>query len=635
MSRPFTIKNSGEKEINDVRHSEVFQLEGYSYKISIKPKCKFWRIGLRFSVDRRGGSWSTSHRYNDTQIQHLEVCVGVRPNGDWQQPNLIQLQQYNIQDAPDILHSCDAYEEFSEVSLSVRPKTSGQLEISLSSIHCRTYSTEVNIVFAQAFTFFAWADWTDFELECQIKPEFTPLKIDLKTIKALTNQKSSITVEKLAIFFGGNNSGKTSVLVGACNAYMNKHYSSMDYLGLNRVYTSSKYNYELEALDEYQRADRQEENRKRRSGNTIGQNELFDWMEELALQDEQTRLKILEWVNTNFEPWNFQEVKKGKFVTGLEAKINNLEPLDQGTGARAVLPIMIQLYNPNVNFLAIDEPELGLEPRMQKLVFRAIKDATEGRNGFPMKRVLLATHSHLFLDRTNLSNNFSTKKSAGKVSIAQVISPDELQDATFKLLGSNPSDLFFPSNIIIVEGVTDCIFLNSIYKIGREQGLFSSEHIVFHYLEGFDKLQSGSEGIVQMLKTQTYSPIYKGKICGLFDKPSKPSKTIDKIRNYFHDHDHERFVILPKPAIEYFYPLSIINVEFKDDLDEYSYESKITKYLESVQRHPPFAGEFLGRQLTKVEFARLIADGFTKDTLKEIDRMILNLLEKADGLAYS
>jgi predicted ATPase len=637
MNTIVTLKNTGDREINDVRHNNKYLVEGYEYQIYIRPKCTFWRLGLRFSFDRKGSSWSHNNRYNDQQIRHIEVCVGTRPNNEWQNSDLIQLQQYHIPKASNTLYSSKSYEEYSEVILTVRPQKDhpGRIEVSLSfgsEIHiCR----DLDIGLLEAFDIFAWADFIDFELECEIRPKFTPLKIELNSIKALSNQKSSIMVHDLAVFFGKNNSGKTSVLVGACNAFMNKkNHFVMDYLGLNRIHTDSTYNFELEQLDSYQRGDRQKENRKRRSENSIGQNHLFDWFEELALQDAKTREKILDWMNDHFENWNFEEIKKGKFTTGLQLKVNNGNPLDQGTGAKAVLPIIIQLFNPHLTLLAIDEPELGLEPHMQKMLFRAIKEASTGTNGFPLKRVLLATHSHLFLDRTEFDNNFSIQKTEGIVEIGQLKHSEELQKATYRLLGSNPSDLFFPSNVIIVEGKSDQIFLNSIYQLGKRNGMFSSQSLVFHYLEGFDKLELGSEAIVQMLKTQSYSPVYRDRICGLFDRPHRKGKLIEEIRKHFEDDEKQRFVLLDKPAIEYYYPVNAINKTFNADLKKYDYEKVLAQYLSEMPKHAPFVAEFLGTPISKVNLAERVSRTMEVEDLKEIDLIILTLLKKSDKLAY-
>jgi predicted ATPase len=636
LNQIVTLKNTGETEINDVLVNNKYFLEGYEHNFYIRPKTKYWRLGLRFNFNGIGSSRSLNQRYNDSQVRHLEVCVGTRENDQWQNPDLIQLQQYHIPDASNTLYSSKGYEEGWEVLLTVRKQNNKPDRIEAiisfgSQIH---KSSNLNIGFLEVFEVFAWADFIDFELECEVMPKFTPLKIDLNTIKAISNQKLTISVDDLAVFFGKNNSGKTSVLVGACNSFMNKNHFIMDYLGLNRIHTESTYKYELEDLDKYQRDDQQRENRKRRSGNSVGQNQSFDWLEELALQDPETREKIITWMNEYFETWSFEEIKKSRYSSGLEVKVNNVSPLEQGTGAKAVLSLIIQLFNPHVTLLAIDEPELGLEPRMQKIVFQAIKQASRGANGFPLKRVLLATHSHLFLDRRDIRNNFSIQKVEGVVNITQLKEAEELHTATYKLLGSNPSDLFFPSNVIIVEGRSDRIFLNGIYQLGKRQGLFISENLAFHFLDGYDKLKVGSEAIAQMLKTQSYVPVYRERICGLFDRPHRKGKLLQEVQDLFNDSNKERFVVLDKPAIEFYYPLAAINEAFNTSLTIEEYERIVQQYLDGVQEKPPYTGNFLGEEISKVTLAEKIIQHLNLRDLTSIDPTILAILKTADDLAF-
>ena len=285
--------------------------------------------------------------------------------------------------------------------------------------------------------------------------------------------------------------------------------------------------------------------------------------------------------------------------------------------------------------MAIDEPELGLEPAMQKKLFGAIRAASEGIGGFPLKRVLMATHSHLFLDRENINNNFSIQKINGIVHIQPLTNIEDVQRATYNLLGSNPNDLFFPSNVVIVEGITDQIFLNAVYQIGKRAGLFLSQNLVFHFIDGYDKLPIAGQAIVQMLKTQAYAPVYKERICGLFDKPKQNRKMIEKVRKYFGDTDNTRFVLLDLEAIEYYYPLSIVNDIFNEQhLDLKTYHVEVDRFLEPISKQRKSHGEFFKETLSKREFVNLIVNKLGGKHLAEIDPSIIALLKKADALAY-
>jgi predicted ATPase len=460
------------------------------------------------------------------------------------------------------------------------------------------------------------------------------MKIKLNPVKALYQQEVEIEFGDLTVFFGKNNSGKTSILVGACNTFLNNGDFRCDYLSINRFYSDSSYSFQNE--NNPQNKQTREDQRKIRSGNTLGQNTGFDYIHELSIQDESVREKIMNFFSLHFEEFKFFEVKQGKYTVGLIPKINTMNPLDQGTGARAVLPIIIQLFCPDVIFLAIDEPEVSLEPNTQRIIFQAIKDASKGENGFPKKKIVIATHSHLFLDREHVENNYSVEKVAGRVSMKQLRSIDDLQQATYRLLGSNPGDLFFPTNIIAVEGESDKIFLGGVQSKMIKENILKKRNVVFHYLEGIDKAAVGLEGIVQMFKTQAYAPIYKDKICALFDKPNaKQLSIIESIRAFFNDTKKERFIVLDKPGIEYYYPLTIINKIFAVSATQESYEKELENFYKSISKQKPFYGTMFGKQVTKVEFASLVSNEFlTNGDLSNIDNAIRELLIKADFLAF-
>lgn len=85
---------------------------------------------------------------------------------------------------------------------------------------------------------------------------------------------------------------------------------------------------------------------------------------------------------------------------------------------------------------------------------------------FPhLRQVFLATHSHLFLDRTVLSNNFIVSRHGLKVSVQPVTSPSAMHHLQFNLLGNDLEALSLPSAIVVVEGESDQIFLTRIFQV--------------------------------------------------------------------------------------------------------------------------------------------------------------------------
>jgi predicted ATPase len=77
------------------------------------------------------------------------------------------------------------------------------------------------------------------------------------------------------------------------------------------------------------------------------------------------------------------------------------------TGTRLLMTILGICMDDRFKTLLIDEPELGLSPRVQSALVAFLQDPVERPKYFPhLKQVLLATHSHLFLHRNDLTSNY-------------------------------------------------------------------------------------------------------------------------------------------------------------------------------------------------------------------------------------
>jgi predicted ATPase len=83
-----------------------------------------------------------------------------------------------------------------------------------------------------------------------------------------------------------------------------------------------------------------------------------------------------------------------------EVRFNQIAVYAQGAGLRGLFSILSALTTGEVQLLLIDEPELGLEPQLQ----RALRDVP--REEARERMVIIATHSHLFLNREDPSANY-------------------------------------------------------------------------------------------------------------------------------------------------------------------------------------------------------------------------------------
>ncbi|MFA6978819.1 MAG: AAA family ATPase [Ignavibacteriaceae bacterium] len=376
----------------------------------------------------------------------------------------------------------------------------------------------------------------------------------------------------------------------------------------------------------------QQQNERKGDNNSVCELNAPDPIREIFTLNDNEREYIIRWHNDYFGKLKIEKLKPDNYFSPPKVTIDEILPSQQGTGSRAILPILIKLLNPKIKILCIDEPELGIEPKTQKRLFDLIKKIARGENELPKKKIVIATHSHIFVDKDDFRNNFKVVKENGEVKFGAITDSIELQNYVFSLLGNDPSDLFFPSNIITVEGKSDEIFLKRIYELLVASGQVEKKKIAFHFCGGYDKADIAVEAVTQMLKTQGYMPIYQSKICGLFDKPSQNKKLVDDIRTFVGDNNQDRFVLLDKEAIEFFYPLDAIRKTLSNEtLTKEQVDTEFRKYLQQYKSKG--AGTFFTfNDIKKVDLATRVA--LNMDNLNEIDIRILNIIKKSIELSY-
>ncbi|MDR3565738.1 MAG: AAA family ATPase [Negativicutes bacterium] len=150
------------------------------------------------------------------------------------------------------------------------------------------------------------------------------------------------------------------------------------------------------------------------------------------------------------------------------------------SGTRLFLGILAALMDERFTSVAIDEPELGLSPSLQRKLADIVIRGEKRDILFPHNpHVVLSTHSHLFLDRDNPENNYVVSKEGDFIMSRPCQSVSELHDIQFSLLGNDLSELFLPNAVIFVEGATDKLFLEKISSL-----YFSSSRIVIESCNG-------------------------------------------------------------------------------------------------------------------------------------------------------
>lgn len=276
------------------------------------------------------------------------------------------------------------------------------------------------------------------------------------------------------------------------------------------------------------------------------------------------------------------------------------------TGTRLLITLLGILLNERFTTLLIDEPEIGLSPRIQAVLSRFLYDAGRRRDFCPhLRQLFVATHSHLLLDREVTGNNFVVTKSGPVVSVRQVGSVAEFHQLQFNMLGNELEAIFLPAAIIIVEGDSDRTFLNALLKLHvpdrkvavvKAKGDGEVEKKLHFFREAFGEIP-GSPYHHRLFVV--YNKRTSVKFSGI-EKQGVPNENV---------------IRLTKNGIENYYPQSLVGPVFRVGVEEVP--------SLPLEKDPI---EHNGFRKTKVELAQIIAESLTAD--HPVEPEIAVLLDK-------
>jgi len=319
-----------------------------------------------------------------------------------------------------------------------------------------------------------------------------------------------------------------------------------------------------------------------------------------ALQDffrlkDVQRTSIIDWYNQYFPNRIYEEREDPEnSASPMFLKVNGHPITKQGSGIRATLEIFIKLFDPTIKVLCIDEPELGLEPYLQKYLFGAIKDKA-GRD----KKIIIATHSHHFLDFVTPENNFVCERdNKNKIFITPVV---DLKAIIFRLLGNTLSSFLLPENVIILEGPSDTTFLlKALLLLGKA-------NYAIHNSRGNGNITYAMAAITQFLRfNHEHLPVYADRLNVIVDRPGRDILVREWRRKV--PNPDRQICTLNKNGIEYYYPEKILQKTFNTTNDR---RTIIDGYLASGN------GSYNGIQVSKTELSRHAANDLKIEDLAD------------------
>lgn len=409
---------------------------------------------------------------------------------------------------------------------------------------------------------------------------------------------------RLVVLTGQNNAGKSAILQWL---NINSPISgTADYVSPRRFELSNEVSIALNSDVEIANLF----NQRKQWNEALAELAAPDPIRELVHASNADRERVIDWHNRYFGQLQIEKLHPDNDYSPPKITIDGRLATQQGSGSRAVLALLVPLLGPRAEVVLIDEPEIGIEPQVQRRLAELIRAVATEEDGARPKKVYVATHSHLFLDRTDITNNYVVSKSPdGWAQINQVDSAEALQNLVFTLLGNTPGDLFFPDNVLVVEGVSDEIFWRRLLELGDGRG------IAVHYSEGDGKVGAALPAIEQMLKTLVYMPgWYRERICVAVDS-DVPDARLNEWRTFLVD-DGTRVRKLSRPGIEYFYPAH--RLQELTTLDPTAQGVAIDTFLTAFRagQREATLGTFKG---SKRQLARQIANLLTPADLAGLD----------------
>jgi predicted ATP-dependent endonuclease of OLD family len=301
------------------------------------------------------------------------------------------------------------------------------------------------------------------------------------------------------------------------------------------------------------------------------------------------------------------------------AMVSEVEIASHGSGIRCVLPILAALTSPDIKYLLIDEPELSLEARAQRVLKELLLEAAQAG-----RTVLVATQSHIFLNKDNVSCNYVVINQGARLDLEQVSEKEKLLDLTFNLLGNSLEDLFFPSNFLIVEGSSDQVVCEKVATLLR----IPTGRVKIISAQGIDNVSDAYKSIKNTLVPllADHSP-YSKRVVVLLDRPSSDaSRSVDEIQNAL----KERCIVLDEPSLEEYVPEDLFDMAGRnkafdlDNLKEKTTEHKYAKKDETLKAL---------RELKK-EISSALATALRHEDLDKIPK-IRDAVKLASDRAYS
>lgn len=221
------------------------------------------------------------------------------------------------------------------------------------------------------------------------------------------------------------------------------------------------------------------------------------------------------------------------------------------SGFRLITTLVTSLLDTDYDTFLIDEPELGISPEAQGILADFLFDRDHRAKYFPhIKTIVFATHSTIFLDRTQISNNYTVQKVGDEIAIRPIQNQSDFNSVHFFLLGNRFETLYLPSAIVLVEGKCDDKFIERVVTLRYPNSQISV--ISANSDSRIKEILNVAKGLFADIQR---SP-YRDRIFVVLDAVHSAGLPEQLAAMGI---PKDNIVIWPKNGIEYYYPPSVVD----------------------------------------------------------------------------
>jgi AAA domain, putative AbiEii toxin, Type IV TA system len=431
-------------------------------------------------------------------------------------------------------------------------------------------------------------------------------KQDLEFVPSLQLFAQARANERYTVLAGPNNSGKSLTLRWLKSTLGRTSY----FVGTNRFYHVYHLSTGLRQANELDQFESNFQNQFRDDSQNHEQN-VFDLGRILQGLKDIRRNQLFELCGELIgSKFSLQLVEPGNDLSPRYIDMDGQNLSVGSTGTRLLMTILGLCMDDRFSTILIDEPELGLSPRVQQALSNFFQDREQRATYFPhLERVFVASHSSLFLSRSDMSSNYVVAKEGRRIVLSRIQSIQDFHRLQFNLLGNSLEAMFFPSAIVVVEGKTDFAYLD------RAVGLRMAGRRVTVIQSGGD-VKKKVYALKEIFGDFERSP-FRARVFIVLDRVHQPGLADELVRMGI---PAGQVVVWPKNGIEYYYPSAIMEGLFSASPDQVS--------------QPTIAGDRVsinGITKTKSELATEVVRLLSETTAypEEVEARLLSPLARA------